>query len=240
MSISTLESSQKRLLRDIERLQDKIKRYSKSKQKNALSNLIKAQQEVAKKQKNLGDVERKLSRERANEAKKLKREEDKQIMNLKKQQQQKHELIMSGLKIQEDFSREFDVFISYVQSDSMEYVEKLVPVLKDAGLTVWWDKEQMRMGASMRTAMDAGLVRSKVSLSIFSPAYLEKYWTNYEIDGSLNKESLTGEQMLLPIWHNITADEIAAKSPALAGRLAWNSAVNTNQEIASGLANLLR
>lgn len=240
MSISTLENSQKRLLREIERLHGKISRYSRLRMKSDLSNLMKAQQDLAKKNKSLNDIERRLSKERVAQAQKDKREENRQIKDLRRLQQQKRELIKSGIKVQEDYSREFDVFVSYVHSDSDDYVEKLVLEMKNAGLNVWWDKEQMRTGASMRGAMDVGLARSKVSLNVFSPAYLEKYWTSYEVDGSLTKESITGEQMMLPIWHNVTADEIASKSPTLASRLAWNSAINTNKEIAEQLVEMLR
>ena len=50
-------------------------------------------------------------------------------------------------------------------------------------------------------------------------ALLKKGWTNYELDGIITK-AVSGEQIVLPIWHNITKKEVIDFSPSLADKLA--------------------
>lgn len=45
--------------------------------------------------------------------------------------------------------------------------------------------------------------------------------------------------MILPIWRNVSAEEIAVKRPSLANLLAWNIANDTTEEIANTINQLL-
>lgn len=67
----------------------------------------------------------------------------------------------------------------------------------------------------------------------------KKGWTNYELDGIITK-AISGERILLPIWHNITKREVIDFSPSLADKLACNTAINTIDEIATEKANLIQ
>lgn len=223
MNISTLENKEKRILKGIENSSKKIERYNNSKLKSSSTNSLKERQKLVKKEAELGKVRKGLSKERKREATKQNREQRKYLAGLKKTHSEATKLISSGMKINQIDIRKFDIFISYVQSDSDEYVDKLYVALMSREIKTFRDKQVIRVGQSLRQSMDNALAKSKFSIVVFSPEYLTKYWTNYEIDGILTKESLTGDQMIFPIWHGVTADEIASKSPSLANKLAWNS-----------------
>lgn len=239
MSISSLESKERRLLREIESLERKIERLSKSKQKSAFSNFMKGQKELAKKRSDLGDTQRKLAKERQKESAKFQKEQKKQLDELKATQQAARRMVSSGIKTFSEQSKEYDVFISYVQSDSSEYVDKLEIALKQYDIQVWRDKSNMRIGQSMTQAIENGLAKSKLAIVVISPNYLHKYWTNFELDGIFSKQGVTGEQMILPIWNNVSAEEIASKRPSLANLLAWNTNVDTVDDIVQELRELL-
>lgn len=239
MSISSLENKERRLLRDIESLERKIERLSKSKQKSAFSNFMKAQKELAKKRSDLGDTQRKLAKESQKESAKFQKEQKKQLDELKATQQAARRMVSSGIKTFSEQSKEYDVFISYVQSDSSEYVDKLEIALKQYDIQVWRDKSNMRIGQSMTQAIENGLTKSKLAIVVISPNYLHKYWTNFELDGIFSKQGVTGEQMILPIWNNVSAEEIASKRPSLANLLAWNTNVDTVDDIVQELRELL-
>jgi hypothetical protein len=64
-----------------------------------------------------------------------------------------------------------------------------------------------------------------------SPAFISKGWTNYELDGIVTR-AISGEQILLPIWHNITKQEVVDFSPSLADKVARSTATHTIDEIA--------
>lgn len=56
--------------------------------------------------------------------------------------------------------------------------------------------------------------------------------------GSVTR-TISGEQILLPIWHNITKQQVIEFSPSLADKLARSTATHTIQEIAAEIADLL-
>lgn len=239
MSISTLESKEKRLLRDIEVLHRKLERFSKSKLKSAHAKYIKAQKDMAKKHSELGKIQQRLAKERKRENNKIQKDQDKQLKQMKVAQKSASRLVTSGISLLENQSKEYDVFVSYVQSDSLEYVDKLEISLRDKGVSVWRDKANMVIGQSMTQAIENGLVKSKLAIVVISPNYLHKYWTNFELDGIFSKQGITGQQMILPIWNNVSAEEIAAKRPSLANLLAWNVAINTIEDIANEVTQFL-
>jgi hypothetical protein len=232
MSISTLQNKEKRLLRELESLSRRRERLSKSKQKSAFSKLLKTSKDIAKKNSELTDTRQKLAKER-------KKEQDKQLKQMKDAQQEANRIVKSGIKLYDQQSKEYDVFISYVQSDSLEYVDKLEQALKQKNVEVWRDKSDMIIGQSMTQAIENGLVKSKLAIVVLSPNYLCKYWTNFELDGIFSKQGLTGEQMILPIWNNVSAEDIAKKRPSLANLLAWNVSTDTIENISTSVANLL-
>jgi len=51
---------------------------------------------------------------------------------------------------------------------------------------------------------------------------------------------VTGEQILLPIWHNISKPEVIQYSPPLADKLARSTSTHTVDEIASEIVEVIR
>ena len=52
--------------------------------------------------------------------------------------------------------------------------------------------------------------------------------------------AVSGEQVVLPIWHGITKQEVIDYSPSLADKLARSTATHTVEEIASEIATLIQ
>lgn len=136
-------------------------------------------------------------------------------------------------------SEAYDVFISHASEDKDTIVRSLAEALVDEGLKVWYDEFTLHIGDSLRQKIDRGLAKSRVGLVVLSPAFIAKGWTNYELDGIVTR-SVSGEQILLPIWHNITKQDVIDYSPSLADKLARSTATHTAQEIAAEIAELLR
>ena len=133
----------------------------------------------------------------------------------------------------------FDVFISHASEDKDEVVRPLANALLDKGLKVWYDEFELSIGDSLRRKIDTGLAHSRFGIVVLSKAFIQKGWTNYELDGIITKAN-TGEQVMLPIWHGITKQEVIDYSPSLADKLARNTATFTVEEIASEIAELIR
>ncbi len=132
----------------------------------------------------------------------------------------------------------YDVFISHATEDKDSIVRPLATALTELGLKVWYDEFTLRIGDSLRQKIDKGLANSRVGLVVLSPSFVSKGWTNYELDGIVTR-AVSGEQILLPIWHSITKQEVIDFSPSLADKVARSTATHTVREIAAEIAELL-
>ncbi len=132
----------------------------------------------------------------------------------------------------------YDVFISHASEDKDEVVRPLAEALRSEGLRVWYDEFELRIGDSLRRKIDKGLASSRFGLVVLSPSFIAKGWTNYELDGIVAR-SVSGEQVLLPIWHKLTKKEVMAYSPSLADRVARNTSTYTVEEMAEEISELI-
>ncbi len=140
----------------------------------------------------------------------------------------------------EQDEEEYDVFVSHAWEDKESFVDEFVEELRDKGAKVWYDKTQMKWGDSMRARIDDGLKKSKFGVAVLSPDYIaeHKYWTKAELDGLFQLESINGKT-LLPVWHNLTKQQVMNYSPIIASKLAMNTTMMTASEIADELIKLL-
>jgi hypothetical protein len=136
-------------------------------------------------------------------------------------------------------NREFDVFISHASEDKDEVVRPLAHALQSGGLRVWYDEFELRIGDSLRRKIDQGLANSRFGVVVMSVSFFSKGWPNYELDGLVTR-AVSGEQVLLPIWHKLSKQEVISYSPSLADKLARNTATTTVEEIATEIISVIK
>jgi len=117
----------------------------------------------------------------------------------------------------------WDVFVSHASEDKDSFARPLATALQDRGLHVWFDEFTLRVGDSLRRSIDRGLAKTRFGVVVVSPSFLEKEWPQKELDGLVARE-VDGRKVILPVWHNVTADLVRGYSPTLADRLATSSA----------------
>ena len=137
-----------------------------------------------------------------------------------------------------DENKVYDVFISHASEDKDAVVRPLANALKDKGLSVWYDEFELKIGDSLRRKIDQGLSKSRFGIVVLSRSFIKKGWTNYELDGLMTK-AITGQQVILPIWHDITKQEVIDYSPSLADKVARNTSQETVEEIAAEIADMI-
>ena len=113
-----------------------------------------------------------------------------------------------------------DVFICHASEDKDSLVRPLAEALRRENVDVWYDEFSLKLGDSLRRSIDKGLKLSRFGIVILSPSFFAKRWTDYELDGLTEKEISRGETVILPIWHEVSHDDVADYSPSLAGRVA--------------------
>jgi hypothetical protein len=137
--------------------------------------------------------------------------------------------------IDDGVARDYDVFISYATEDKDDFVRPLVTALTAQDLVVWYDEFSLSVGDSLRRGIDRGLANSRFGTVVLSGSFFAKNWPQYELDGLVAKE-MQGRKVILPIWHNLTKDELLRHSPSLADKVAIRSSDFTIEEIAEQIA----
>lgn len=148
-------------------------------------------------------------------------------------------LVRSSDTNEDGVTIEYDVFISHASEDKDTVVRPLANALLQRGLKVWYDEFELKIGDSLRRKIDKGLANSRFGIVVLSRSFIRKGWTNYELDGIISK-AVSGEQVMLPIWHEITKKEIVDYSPSLADKVARNTSSYTIEEIADEITEMIR
>ena len=113
----------------------------------------------------------------------------------------------------------FDVFISHASEDKDEFVRPLAAALTSLGLKVWYDEWTLTIGDGLRQKIDEGLIASDYGIVVLSRSFFAKKWPQTELDGLFARE-MAGRKVILPVWHNVTSQDVTQYSPMLAGKLA--------------------
>ena len=230
-SASTLSSKMKQCEQLEKEITESVKKQAK------------LQKDIADKQKRLNDKSVSLLKEQQKEQKNQQSNQQKIIKSYEAKinslQNTVDDLlapVAASIKesVQTDDDTEYDVFISYASEDA-DFVDSLEKELHDFGIKVWRDKLSISWGDSIRKSIDRGLLKSKFAIVVLSKSYMGKHWTGYEFDGILNLETTT-RKVFLPIWHNVTVDDVKTFSPSIAGR----KALETKSITAYGIAEILK
>ena len=110
------------------------------------------------------------------------------------------------------------LFISHASEDKDAFVRPLAVALRQH-FEVWFDEFELKLGDSLRSKIDHGLRTSDFGVVVLSPAFFSKKWTVSEVNGLFALED-ENRKIILPVWYQVAAKEVAEFSPMLADRLA--------------------
>jgi hypothetical protein len=130
----------------------------------------------------------------------------------------------------------YDVFICHASEDKEPFVRPLADALRNEHVEVWYDDFSLKLGDSIRRSLDKGLSQSRFGLVVLSKAFFTKNWPKYELDGLVEKEIRGNDNVILPIWHDVSHDEVADQSPSLANRKSVLSSVGLPEIVSKVLA----
>lgn len=108
-----------------------------------------------------------------------------------------------------------DSFISYAIEDN-GFVSEVALGLKNHGLSVWFAPMSLKVGERLLDSIEKGLNESRTGILVLSPSYLSKNWTSYEMD-ILIRQNIEGDKKILPIWLDVTKEDIENKHIGLSG-----------------------
>ncbi|HEY1708397.1 MAG TPA: toll/interleukin-1 receptor domain-containing protein [Rhizomicrobium sp.] len=117
-----------------------------------------------------------------------------------------------------------DVFICHASEDKDAFVRPLAEALRSHHVDVWYDEFTLTVGDSLREAIDRGLASSRFAIVVLSPSFFKKRWTKRELNGLVAREMGEDRNLILPVWHSVSRDDVLRFSPPLADLLAASSA----------------
>ncbi len=193
-------------------------------------NQVALQKEEERERNKLDAAERKRQNEQMNFQRKLRHEiETTKTLSRK---------VQAGILDKHFKEAKYDLFISHASDDKDDLVRPLVSELEKLGIKVWYDELTLKVGDSLRKSIDQGLANSRYGTVVLSSSFFSKNWPQYELDGMVAKE-MNGHIMILPIWHKVSKNEVLDFSPTLADKVALNSSINSVEEIAAQLAEVI-
>jgi len=133
-----------------------------------------------------------------------------------------------------------DAFISHASEDKDVLVRPLADQLQRYGARIWYDEFELKPGDSLVAKIDRGLADSAHGILIISAAFLSKRWPEYERQGLTAREMTAGEEILVPVWHNVGVADVARFSPTLSQRVALRTRDMSLDELALRLLEVIR
>jgi DNA repair exonuclease SbcCD ATPase subunit len=241
--LSTEKSNQAKKSKEANSTAFSIKKNtSASSLKTKLSKIDRLNSELAKIQKNIGDLEAKIasktkelhsaeqrvSKEQDNEDKKRRDAALKHEGTLTRKVRERGRLERMQTELSAEYpdyalvedDDQYDLFISHASQDKADFVEPLAEMLSGMGFKVWYDDFVLKLGDSISRAID-------------------KQWTERELAGLTTREVAGRKKLILPVWHNVIHEDVTEYSPTLADKKAIDTRQMNLDEIAEAIAEVL-
>ena len=134
--------------------------------------------------------------------------------------------------------KQWNAFISHASEDKDSFVRELYRTLTNLGLSIWYDEFTLKVGDSLSKSIDNGLLNSDFGIMIISQSFLNKGWPDYEYRSLLSKE-IGNKPVILPVWYNVTRENVSQYSLYLADKFAIQSNDKNINQVALKLLEVL-
>ena len=130
-----------------------------------------------------------------------------------------------------------DVFLCHAWDDRQGAAKELHDRLESRGVSVWFSEKDVALGSSLLREIDKGLAKSRVGIVLVTPAFLRRV----QGEGIAEKElsALLARELLVPIVHDTTYEELRNVSPLLGSRSGLSTTEDTMPLVAAKIAELV-
>ncbi|WP_267837592.1 toll/interleukin-1 receptor domain-containing protein [Vibrio cholerae] len=130
-----------------------------------------------------------------------------------------------------------DIFLCHAWDDRKGIAKELHDLLESLGVSVWFSEKDVLLGANLLREIDKGLAKSRVGIVMVTPAFLDRIAGQGIADKELS--ALLATDLLVPIVHDTTYDELREASPLLGSRSGLDTNEDSINNIAAKLAELV-
>jgi len=110
------------------------------------------------------------------------------------------------------------LFISHASEDKDDFVRPLAEALS-RDFDVWYDEYQLVVGCSLLEEISKGLANCDFGVVVLSKHFFAKNWPQQELNGLFALEE-KDKKVILPVWKDVSKDDVTRYSPILADRVA--------------------
>ena len=130
-----------------------------------------------------------------------------------------------------------DIFLCHAWDDRRGAATELHDLLEAAGVSVWFSEKDILLGQPFMREIDRGLAKSRVGLVLITPALLKRVDNRGVSDKELSE--LLARDLLIPVVHETTYDEVRRISPLLGSRNGLDTSEDSMESIATKIAELV-
>lgn len=121
-------------------------------------------------------------------------------------------------------------FISHDSRDKESLVRELAQELSILRCPVWYDEYSLSVGDSLRKKIEEGLKSTRKCILVLSPSFLSNEgWGQAEFDSVFTREILERKNVILPVWHNVSVQDVYNYSPRLADKVGLPSTLGVKE-----------
>ena len=121
--------------------------------------------------------------------------------------------------------------------DRKNAAKELHDHLESKGVSVWFSEKDVALGTSLLREIDKGLAKSRVGIVLVTPALLNRL----KGEGIADKElsALLARDLLVPIVHNTSYEDLREVSPLLGSRSGLSTVEDSMETVAIKLSELV-
>lgn len=130
-----------------------------------------------------------------------------------------------------------DVFLCHAWDDRKGVAKELHDLLALKGVTIWFSEKDVPLGSSLLREIDKGLARSRIGIVLVTPSFLKRIAGEGIADKELS--ALLARDLLVPIVHNTTFENLREVSPLLGSRSGLSTIEDSMVDVAAKIAELV-
>ena len=130
-----------------------------------------------------------------------------------------------------------DYFLCHAWDDRGGAAKELYDLLQSCGVSVWFSEKDVALGTPLLREIDRGLAKSRVGIVLVTPALLRRLKGESIADKELS--ALLARDLLVPIVHDTTYEDLREVSPLLGSRSGLSTAEAPMADVAAKLAELV-
>ncbi|MCD9197801.1 toll/interleukin-1 receptor domain-containing protein [Aeromicrobium wangtongii] len=131
----------------------------------------------------------------------------------------------------------YDLFLCHAWDDRRETATELHDLLEAEGVSVWFSEKDILLGQPFMREIDKGLAKTRIGLVLITPAFLKRIDSGGVSEKELSE--LLSRDLLIPVAHGVTYDEIRTVSPLLGSRNGLSTEEDSIENIAKKITELV-